>query len=557
MLPEDSLRRNHGEYQTENVMSQRKPRRWLNRLVFGLLPLLLIVGLLWFGLQLAESVARRLGEESQYTQRQPQYIQTATAMAAEPEATEAAYEIKLAAKRESFQPEPTAIAQAFATNTPQPPPATPTPEMTFTPRPLPTLFAFNGAEPGSPAGGTAVPSPVPAVDRQGQDLMNILLLGHDGELTGDGFIRTDTMIIVSINRSAGTVGMLSLPRDLYVYIPGWTMQRLNLAYIHGEAVGWTNGGFGLLRQTIFYNLGINVHYYAMVDLTGFKAIVDAVGGVELAVDCAIQDLPLIEAEVPRGAVRVNEDGEYVLPVGYYEMNGAEALWYARSRSSSSDFDRGARQQQVLRAVWRKARDSGLLANAPNLWAQGSQYIQTNLAFEDVVGLVPLALSLDPGQIETFNLRRLYDTTPWQTPDGDYVQLPIYEHINELLVDLYTAPTRSQIGTEGSTIRVVNGTANANWDRVAAERLSWEGFNAIAAGTGSPQGADTVLIDYTGNARAGALLSNIARLMNIRPENIRIQPDPNRTVDFEVILGDTYNSCTRPGVLPTDPIPAGS
>src|SRR5690606_10452392 len=111
-----------------------------------------------------------------------------------------------------------------------------------------------------------------------------------------------------------SVAMLPLPRDLYVYIPGWTMQRLNLAYIHGEAVGWMNGGFGLLRQTLLYNFGINVHYYAMVNLTGFKAIVDAVGGVELAVDCAIEDLPLIGAEVPAGAYQVNEDGYYVLPV---------------------------------------------------------------------------------------------------------------------------------------------------------------------------------------------------------------------------------------------------
>src|SRR5690606_1637431 len=192
-----------------------------------------------------------------------------------------------------------------------------------------------------------IPTEVPWLDRQGNDLVNILLLGNDGELTDDGFIRTDTMIVVSINRTTGTVAMLSLPRDIYVYIPGWTMQRLNLAYIHGEAGGWFDGGFGLLRQTLLYNFGINVHYYAMVDLTGFKAIVDTVGGIELAVDCAIEDLPLVASELPDGAYRANEEGYYVLPVGYYNMNGAQALWYARSRYSSSDFDRGARQQQVL------------------------------------------------------------------------------------------------------------------------------------------------------------------------------------------------------------------
>jgi LCP family protein required for cell wall assembly len=379
--------------------------------------------------------------------------------------------------------------------------------------------------------------------------MNIVLLGHDGELTNDGFIRTDTMIVVSINRTTGTVSMLSLPRDLFVYIPGWTMQRINLAYVHGEAVGWTDGGFGLLRQTLFYNFGINVHYYALVNLSGFRSIVDAVGGVDLTVDCAIEDLPLIGAEVPSGAYRVNEEGYYVLPVGLYTLNGAEALWYARSRYNSSDFDRGRRQQQVLRAVWRKARDTGLLNNIVPLWNEGSQYLETNMRLEDLIGLAPLALSLEPGRIESFTLARLYHTTPWTNPEGDNVQLPVADTIRQTMVDFYSPPTESQMVMEGARIRVLNGTANADWDRVAAERLAWDSFNAIAAGAADRADyTDTLLIDYTG-ATKGSSLEAIARILNIRVENVRIEPDPNREVDFEVILGSSYNSCTEGGVLP--------
>jgi LCP family protein required for cell wall assembly len=424
------------------------------------------------------------------------------------------------------------------------------PIITPTPRPLPTLFVY-GEAPVDLVAPTGVPTPVEYVDRRGQDLMNIVLLGNDGELTEDGFIRTDTMILVSINRTAGTVSMLGLPRDLYVYIPGWTMQRLNLAYIHGESIGWTDGGFGLLRQTILYNFGINVHYYAMVNLTGLREIVDTVGGINIAVDCAIQDLPLIGADVPAGALEPDVDGYRILPVGYYEMSGGEALWYARSRHNSIEFDRQRRQMQLLRAIWRQARDNGLLTQAPTLWNDIQPYIETNLTFEDMIGLLPIALNLDPSRIENFNLIRLYHTTPWQTPEGDFVQLPIYETIRPMLEDFYTPPTESQLAAEGARIRVLNGTTNADWDRVAADRLAYSGFLATAEGTADNSAyTDTILIDYTG-ASKGSSLAELTRILNVSPENVRIQPDPNRTIDFEVILGANYNSCTAEGVQPIE------
>jgi LCP family protein required for cell wall assembly len=530
---------------------QARRGRRLGRILYGIVLIALCSGIAVFGARVISAMIGQISQQNEITQRLPLIQATGTALAqtATPQGE---------AKAGDFGKRAGEIAQDFSTNTPYAPTPTlePTPFPTLpavTPRPLPTLFSYQGGEPGAAANGTMVPSPVPAVDRRGQDLINILLLGNDGEITGDGYFGTDTMIIVSVNRTAGTVAMLSLPRDLFVYIPGFTMQRLNIAYIRGETGGWTDGGFGLMRQTIFYNLGINVHYYAMVDLSGFAAIVDAVGGVGIAVDCAIQNLPLIGAQVPAAAVRVNEDGEYVLPVGYYHMNGAEALWYARARDNSSDFDRGRRQQQVLRAVWRAARDNNLLLNAPALWSEGSQYLRTNLAFEDAISLVPIALNLDPARIEQFRFRRLYDTQPWQPPDGSYVQVPIYDHILEMLNDFYTPPTESQIVMNSVPIRVLNGTPNADWDRVAAESLGWDGFAAIPAGAASEPAAQTILIDYTGSER-GSNRNAIAAALNVVPENVRIQPDPNRTVDYEVIIGMDYNSCDEPGVLPVDPLP---
>jgi LCP family protein required for cell wall assembly len=476
---------------------------------------------------------------------------------------------------------PLAIAQAFATNTPRglsitlpptntlAPTETTTPSPTYTltiapteavattvapavpetPPPLPTLLLPGDPDPNTVA-VTAIPTAVTAVDRQGYDLVNILLLGADDEVTGDNIARTDTMIILSINRTTGTVAMLSLPRDLFVWIPGWTMQRLNLGYTHGEQVGWTDGGFGLMRQTIFYNLGINVHYYAIINLSGFTQIVDAVGGVDVAVDCAIQDYAIVGATVPVAAGEGDVDALYTLPVGFYHFSGGEALWYARSRGNSSDFDRGRRQQQILRAIWRQTRSTGQLAGLPDLWSQATQIVRTNLTFEDMLTLVPIAVNLNTSNIEHFTFARLSHTTPWTTPDGSNVQLPNYDAVRELLTDFYTPPTESQVILEGAQIAVYNGTANTDWDRVAAERLAWDGFSAVASGDADRADyADTVLIDHTGQTK-GSSLQEIARLLNVRPENILLEPDPNRTTDFEVILGSNYNSCTF-AVLPIE------
>lgn len=481
--------------------------------------------------------------------------------------------------------QPVVVAQAFVTNTPRPaavmlPPLntpiptaipteaasltptptftetvtptftfTPPPPATQTPRPLPTLFAPAQPDPNAVA-VTAIPTQVPTVDRHGYDIVNILLMGGDDQITNDGTVRTDTMIIVSVNRTTNTVAMLSLPRDLFVYIPGWTMQRLNLAYEHGELIGWQpDGGWGLMRQTIFYNLGINVHYYALINLGGFKEIIDTMGGIDVAVDCAIQDLPLVEAPPPPEAYKIEDDGTYVLPVGYYHMDGGSALWYARSRSSSSDFDRGRRQMQILRAIWRAGRSGGQITQLPELWSQFTQVVKTNLSFEDMLGLLPLALNLDPGRIDHFYMQKPYHTTPWQPPDGSNVQLPNYDAVRQLMEDFYQPPTESQIAAQSDSIVVYNGTTNETWDRVAAERLAWDSFNATAGGTADHTNyVDTILIDHTGETK-GSNLQDIARILNVKTENIRIEPDPNRTADYEVILGSSYNSCTFSGILP--------
>ncbi|NWF68648.1 MAG: LCP family protein [Chloroflexi bacterium] len=582
----------------------RRLRRFLRFFFVGLIPALLILGLavgvLWSGFRVAAAMTDRLSAMSRLNERAAAYVQTATAIAPTimtHTATSTQTPNATATPPPTSTSTATATPQPTLTPTPLPPSATPTPQVivqfttntplpptlalpptntpaalisvtpapTFTPtatlapsatpttaataRALPTLLIPENPDPAQ-VDVTAIPTAVEFIPRE-YALVNIILLGTDAEITNDGSLRTDTMIIVSINLDTGTVAMLSLPRDLFVYIPALGMQRLNVAYGYGEAVGWTDGGFGLLRQTILYNFGINVHYYALVNLSGFETIIDAVGGVDLAVDCAIQDYQLIGAQMPAGAVQANDEGLWTLPVGYYRMSGAEALWYARSRHNSLEFDRGRRQQQLLRAILRSARDQGLLTQVPTLWNETMSVVETNLQLDDIIGLLPIAVNLESSAIENFRFIRLYHTTPWTTPDGSNVQLPIFDTVRELMIDFYTPPTQSQVSVERATIAVYNGTTNTDWDRVAAERLNWEGFSAVAMGAAQTSSyTDTVLIDYTGQEK-GSSLEAIALLLNIRPENVLIEPDPNRSSDFAVIVGSSYNSCTEQGVLAVD------
>lgn len=464
----------------------------LFRIVFKLLlytiPLVLIVMIVWSSFQTVELFNRQQSEQQIIESRAGAYQATATALAVENEDL-----------GQSHLSDVMLVQQVFSTNTPDAPDVTATPIPTIaatalttqipvtveiplekTPIDLPELFFPNEPEPGLILEGTAVPTRVPTVPRE-YELVNIVLLGGDDELTSDNFHRTDTMIVVSINTETGTVSMLSLPRDLFVYIPSGIMSRLNVAYGIGDNIGWQpDGGFGLLRQTIFYNFGINVHYYARVNFSQFETIIDTLGGVDIGVDCAYQDYYPVDDFDPNASV---EDNYYLrtLDVGYYTFDGFDALWYARTRKVTDDFDRGRRQQQLLRGMWRKARDTGLLANLPSLWGELTEVVETNMPFDTMIGLLPYVLNLDIRNIENFTMIRTYHTMPWQPPSGVFVQLPVYEPIAMMMRDFYTPPTTSQLSLTGPSIGVYNASGNDSWDLVASERLRWQGFNAIALG----------------------------------------------------------------------------
>jgi len=467
---------------------------------------------------------------------------------------------------------PTSTATPTRTPTGTLPP-TDTPTLTFTPSPTPvpprrvSIDTGGYATPSTPP-STAIPTPVEPIPVP-QGVINVVLLGSDKRPDDPGF-RTDTIIIVSINTRENTVNMLSLPRDLMVYVPGWTMAKLNTAFQHGEAVGWPGGGFGLLQETLLYNLGITVSHYAFVDLSGFKEIVNILDGIDVPVDCALQGWRL------RSPVREPEDfatyDEYVaytadesnwemytLPVGVHRLDGYMALWYARYRLSSSDFDRAYRQQQVLRAIFTRVRTLGLLdvRTIGEMWRQYGDLVETDMGLGNLLQFAPIAANVDNVEISSYFLNSA-QLVAWMDPQlQQSVYLPVPGAIEPLIAAAMQPPARNYLTANMVTVEVRNGTSLARLDEVAADRLIWAGMDATPTGFADRRDyPQTVIYDFTGRTKTSQLLM-MQRLLRVADAQVIVQPDPNRAFDYLVILGQNYQSCTRnAGVVGPTPTPGG-
>ena len=451
-------------------------------------------------------------------------------------------------------PSPT-LSPATPTAVPTPPPTlTPTPTFdptaTFTPSPTetptetptptftPTIFTL--AEPvligvtPTLSDTTAIPTPV-LVAEMAPGAINIAVLGSDRRPDWDDW-HTDVIQIVSIQPLVPAVTVLSIPRDLYVYIPDFWMSRINFADMYGELYGYEGGGPALLQQTLLYNLGIPIDHYVRTDFDGLIGIVDAMGGVDIPVHCRLQD----HWPYP------DENGEYpikVLEPGVHHMDGETALWYARSRKTSSVFVRERRQQQVLKAIWRQARSLNLLPRLPELWEQFRSMIVTDLEFGDVLMLAEIAFRLDEQNVRFRNIGYQH-VIPWTTPKGGSVFLPNWEEIEPVVSEALGPVPEGRLWRTLQTVEVWNGTPNADWDQLAADRLFRQGFVAII---GQPDRRDypqTQLIDFTSTTK-GSAIPYLQWMFNVSASNVISAPDPNSIVQYRLIIGADYQTCRSP------------
>ncbi len=382
-----------------------------------------------------------------------------------------------------------------------------------------------------------MPPPMPVTDEGVYDIFNILLLGSDTENPRNSG-RTDVVVIVSINRTTNTIAMLSLPRDFYVFIPGQRVYRINSAYGYGQQT--EQGGAQLIKETIAYNLGITIDRFARVDFASFRRIVDSLGGIEISVDCRIEDWRLLEPDLDPA---IEENWErFLLPVGFHHMDGNLALWYARSRRTTNDFDRGRRHQALLRAMWRQIQNLGLIGQVPELWSQVAEAVDTDLTLEDIIGILPVAAHLDSSHIRSFTMRQNHEVASWSSPEGSSVLAPNRIAIAELLEQFYSPPTIRRIVGEQPRIEIVNASGYADLARVAADRLAWEGFIPTISTETTPFQEETTLIDFTGQSKGNSrrILQGILR---VEETAVYSEPLAERTADFRVTIGGNYTACT--------------
>jgi len=371
---------------------------------------------------------------------------------------------------------------------------------------------------------------------QPEGTINILLLGMD-RLSGETVARTDVIVIASIFPEVPGVNLLSVPRDYYAWIPGWGLDKINTAYSRAGKIGYPGGGPALIRATIAYNFGIPIHYYAMVDFTGYRQVVDAVGGVDVVVECPFHDT-YPDPESPTGQTDID------LEPGVHHLDGKFALWYVRSRWNTSDFDRHRRQQQVLLGVLQQARSAGMLLRIPELWQLYQDYVETDLGLPELLYLGTVALRLDERDVHSYFIRGSQLITPWTAPNGGYVLVPDLEAVQAFVQRVMQPPTESRMSRQAPRVVLANGTGNPALGDVAAYRLRLEGFEVTSV-TVVPFEPRTRVVDFTTTSK-GSPLPKLVNLYRLQAGDVSSQPTADRSVDFQVILGANYNPCVGTG-----------
>jgi LCP family protein required for cell wall assembly len=340
---------------------------------------------------------------------------------------------------------------------------------------------------------------------------SLLVLGSDArpdELRRGDVGRTDTLLLLVGDRAQPRFAMVSLPRDLWVPIPGYGEERINAAF--------ELGGAQAAKQTVSNVLGQRVDRYAVIGLQGVRDIVDAVGGVEITVPQAIHDETYPTDDYGYQVVDI--------PAGRQRMDGDTALKYARTRHQDSDFGRIARQQQVLAAVRTALLNPTTWPRIPAVAAAVGASVKTDLSVLDAIALGAAALR-DFGDPD----RLVVDAslvTPVTGAGGAFLleaKAELRPTVAKFLGSSTTAP---------ATVAVLNGAGTAGLAGRTGERLTQSGLSVQTVGDAPQTQAQTTISVRPGARAAG---EQVARALNLPTSRVS-ENSALGTVDVQVILG---------------------
>jgi len=392
--------------------------------------------------------------------------------------------------------------------------------------------------PGLMAGPT--PKPWNSVER-----VTVLVMGLDyrDTVTSDGPPRTDTMMLISFDPVGLNVGMLSIPRDLWVEIPGFGYDKINKAYFDAEAYRLPGGGPALAMQTVQTLLGVPIDYYAVIDFGSFMTFIDEIGGID--VDVPEEELR-IDPIGPGNTIRLHR--------GRHHLNGSAALAYARARSSEGgDFDRARRQQEVIYAVRDKLLSLEslplLIARAPNLWNTAMGGVRTNLTIDQMLSLGWSAKDVSRDNIRSGTIGPDQLQSMQRIDDLD-VLIPNLEKVRALRDDIFTsagspgpltpvANPAELAPKEGAKIEILNGSGIPGLAGATKEYLVRMGLPDANISVGDAAGyyPSTQVIDFSGMPYTVRFL---VELMGIASGNNLSQVSLEQGIDVQLILGGDWS-----------------
>ncbi len=381
----------------------------------------------------------------------------------------------------------------------------------------------------------------------GASRVNVLIMGLDYRdwEENSGASRTDTMILLTIDPQTKTAGMLSIPRDLWVSIPGFDSGKINTAYYLGEVYKLPGGGPGLAIDTVEHFLGVPIHYYAEIEFITFIHLVDEIGGLKLRPEEPIILYPLDYPDFETSTKVTLEPGVYTVPGNY-------ALAYARARySDGGDFDRAKRTQEVIMGFREQLVDFNivpkLLPKIDDIYQRLSEGIHTNMSLQETIQLGLLALELDLDNIEKGIIGPDVVYTS-KSPDGLDILIPIPDEIRLIRDEIFTSnelasPLADQglsslelAISEGAQIAVLNATLTEGLAGETADYLTQQGLTIRETQNANILYDITTIHLYNGTPYT---IQYLSELMNIPENRIFNRYDPTSDIDIAVSLGSDW------------------